>query len=97
MLWDTKSLRRISYLYPYTVVSDPITAISFYIDEGGKQRLMLAYQKGRILDWDVDVKSWIGRACRFAGKDMTAEDWDKYIQNEQKPTICTADDLKPLP
>ena len=31
------------------------------------------------LYWDLDPEHWVGAACRFAGRDLTQEEWESNI------------------
>ena len=33
--------------------------------------------------WNLDVKYWLARAERLAGRNMNAEEWSEYIGMEQ--------------
>jgi hypothetical protein len=41
-----------------------------------------------VLLWDVDADSWVKRACRIANRDLTQQEWAKYVgaRAEYEPT-----------
>lgn len=44
---------------------------------------------------DVSVAGMQGRACMLAGRDMRAEDWRRYLQDEPPPPPACAEILRP--
>jgi WD40 repeat protein len=38
--------------------------------------------------WDVDVKSWITRACDMANRNLTCAEWAHYVGNEKYQATC---------
>jgi hypothetical protein len=37
----------------------------------------------QITIWDTSVPSWLARACRVAGRNLTHEEWTQYVGPEQ--------------
>jgi WD40 repeat protein len=48
-----------------------------------------------IILWDVSVELWKSRACRAAGRNLTAEEWQRYLGD--RPYELTCPDLPPHP
>jgi WD40 repeat protein len=38
--------------------------------------------------WDVDLKSWITRACDIANRNLTCAEWAQYVGNEKHQATC---------
>ena len=38
--------------------------------------------KNRILLWDVDVSSWKRQACRIVNRNLTEEEWKRYVSEQ---------------
>jgi len=53
-----------------------ITAIAF---EPAGNLLATAGRDGNVLLWDVDMDSWVRRACETAGRNISAEEWARYL------------------
>jgi DNA-binding SARP family transcriptional activator/WD40 repeat protein len=54
------------------------------VDDGGwgwlqfsprGDRLVASYEDGAVLTWPTDPEEWVGHACRVAGRDLTASEW----------------------
>jgi WD40 repeat protein len=43
----------------------------------------------RIEFWDLDPQQWVDAACRFAGRDLTRDEWDRYGPKDTYRTTCT--------
>jgi WD40 repeat protein len=50
---------------------------------------------GTIILWDMSVESWKEHACRAAGRNLTLEEWQRYLGD--KPYELTCPDLPPHP
>jgi WD40 repeat protein len=38
--------------------------------------------------WDVDVSSWISRACDLADRKLTRAEWNQYVGNQEYEQTC---------
>lgn len=43
---------------------------------------------GVIILWDVDIESWQAGACRIANRNLTDEEWKKYIGGKRYRATC---------
>ena len=41
--------------------------------------------------WDVDSRSWVRRACSIAGRNLTSDEWQRYLPGRPHLTVCPAD------
>jgi WD40 repeat protein len=54
---------------------DLVYAMAFSPDN----RLLVSAAEGDIVLWDVDLESWRERACAIARRNLTAEEWERYL------------------
>lgn len=61
--------------------------------------LVLGYEDGMALAYDTDPKSWVAQACRVAGRDLTAEEWQDAFGNDEphRSTCGAAPSARPRP
>lgn len=81
ILWDVDSSHQL--LRPYFRHSAPVLALAFRRD--GK---MFASAGDFILLWDMDPTSWITKACEFAGRNFTQEEWKTYFPADEYAITC---------
>lgn len=43
---------------------------------------------GRVLLWDTDPASWAAQACRIANRNLTTEEWRKYLGERRYQKTC---------
>jgi hypothetical protein len=51
--------------------------------------------QGEIILWNVSITAWKARACRAAGRNLTWEEWQRYLPG--RPYEQTCPDLPPHP
>lgn len=42
--------------------------------------------EGAVVTWDLDPASWMERACRLAGRNLTSTEWAAYVGGEYRAT-----------
>ena len=62
-----------------------IAALRFSRD--GK-RLVSGGRDGHVVVWDVSVARWKARACRVAGRELSAEEWRRYLPGREPLARC---------
>ena len=67
-LWDLET--GVAIGAPFS--SDPSAVSSV---AAGPTPVLLTYQDGHALVWDLDVEHWFDRACAMAGRNMTRLEW----------------------
>jgi len=78
-LWDVATRRSIGpplagHEFSQTLALDP---------EGS---LITGGYEGAIIRWDLDPASWVAKACELAGRNLTREEWDRYVEGDYAPT-----------
>ncbi|MCP3961961.1 MAG: TIR domain-containing protein [bacterium] len=73
-LWDMA--RREVYAGPLSGHEDTITSL-FFARDGGT--LTSVGRDGVLWHWDVDLDSWRQRVCRLARRNLTVEEWQRYL------------------
>ena len=54
----------------------------------GGRFLAVAGERGTIVLWDLDLASWKTHACRLAGRNLDAEERQKYLGDERAGSAC---------
>ncbi len=54
---------------------------------GGTQLLTL-YDDGQGAVWPVSLSAWKAHACRVAGRNLTREEWSRFVAGRQYATVC---------
>ncbi len=76
--------------------SDAGSVDSLAFSPNGKILYMLTGQK-RVLAWDIDPASWIGRVCEQAGRNLTPEEWRQFLPADQTYRDTCTITTNPLP
>lgn len=79
-------------IWDITDVSNPSRRVSFYghsdfILHGGlfftgDGNTVISTSKMEVVFWDVDTDSWLYKACRIAGRNLTEPEWKQYIGSD---------------
>jgi hypothetical protein len=43
---------------------------------------------GATVLWDIDPASWSEAACAIAGRDLSDEEWDRYLPGRDHHEVC---------
>jgi WD40 repeat protein len=67
----------------------PVRTYDLMFDPAGVT--LLGWSDETVTTWDFDVTSWIRRACRSANRDLTRQEWVRYV-GAGKPQRCSRDE-----
>jgi WD40 repeat protein len=45
-------------------------------------------QWGNLISWEVSPDGWVERACAIAGRDLTQDEWQRYLPGEEYRRTC---------
>jgi WD40 repeat protein len=65
--------------------SGPVTALAFSPDT---KVLASGSETGDVIFWDLDVEHWVERACALAGRNLSQEEWEKYVKLDDYQATC---------
>ena len=49
----------------------------------------LALVDGSLVLWNIELKSWIARACRMANRNLSRDEWDRYLKDKPFRETCS--------
>ncbi|MDF3039163.1 MAG: repeat, subgroup [Thermomicrobiales bacterium] len=83
-LWDAGTWQPLGL--PLTGHSGFVLSLAF----GPHGRILMSGDlTGEIIVWDVDFASWRARACDLADRNLTAEEWARYLGEEPYRETCS--------
>jgi serine/threonine protein kinase/WD40 repeat protein/DNA-binding winged helix-turn-helix (wHTH) protein len=48
------------------------------------------FTSGRLLEVPLDPQRWVERACEIVGRDLTPEEWERYVPGDEAPqSVCS--------
>jgi WD40 repeat protein len=82
-LWDTKTLQQLGTAFPGE--AGKWTNAAFTPDGSS---LITLYENGRGSVWPADIRAWKAHACRVAGRNLTREEWSRFISGRAYTRVC---------
>jgi WD40 repeat protein len=70
---------------------DPLrtgAGVSVGVRDGGRT-VATVTSSTQVMLWDVDPEDLLAQACRVAGRDLTAEEWDRALPGRTVPRTCS--------
>ncbi len=89
VLWDVIHRRQIAVL-----TEAPGTILSMAFMPDGKH-IVTGQASGLVVVWDVNLDAWPARACEIAHRNLTREEWNRFV-GEELPYRSVCPDL-PMP
>jgi WD40 repeat protein len=80
-LWDLESRKRLGKSFPEVQGVVPVTQ---FAPDGD---LVIAYLADAV-KWPMDPRTWERFACRVAGRDLTAEEWNDVLPDRPYRQVC---------
>jgi hypothetical protein len=50
--------------------------------------LLTASSNGTVVAWDLSPQSWTRRACQLVGRDLTRDEWARYLPDQPYRRTC---------
>ena len=82
-LWATATLQQLGSAFQ----SDPSQWGTARFTPGGT-RLVVLYGDGTGYVWPTTVSAWIAHACTVAGRNLTREEWQRYVPHRRYAPVC---------
>lgn len=67
--------------------SIPITALAFNLSS---QTLLSADETGMLRAWEIDPEQWARHACAVAGRELSANEIERYSLSDRYRPVCTS-------
>ena len=83
-LWDTTERTEIGTL---PLSTKPFNANLLFTPDG--RHLAAVTNDGIVTIWDVDPRDWEAAACTIAGRNLTREEWSRYVPDRSYSTVCS--------
>ena len=87
LLWDVGSQQPIGSPIPLLAAGDSYVTTRFTPDG---DRLFAVSDEGSAIRFDVDLEAWVQHACAVAGGDLTPEQWDAVVPDQEYRPVCPA-------
>jgi WD40 repeat protein len=70
-------------------IGTPLTiaaAMSGFAPDGNS--VLIFDRGGGVHRWDIDPRSWVRGACSIAGRDLTSDEWQRYLPGRPHQPVC---------
>jgi WD40 repeat protein len=85
ILWDVRARKRLGS--PLSGPAGNGTMSVTFAPDG--RHLFAAYgDDGQVLRWDIDPASWRERACSIAGRNLTQDEWERFLPDRPYRRTC---------
>jgi hypothetical protein len=85
-LFDTE--RGLARAQPMRAATDPGIGSMFFVPDPVEKIVALSGDRpGRTYPLDPSV--WADEACAIVGRDLTVEEWDRYLPERDRTPTCT--------
>jgi WD40 repeat protein len=84
-LWTTRTRQQLGAAFP----GNPGQwGNARYTPDGSK--LIVVYQDGKGSVWPVSLRAWQDHACAVAGRNLTREEWSRFVGDRRYSNVCRA-------
>lgn len=82
-LWVTETRQQFGATFP----GDPGQwGAALHTPDGSK--LVVVYEDGTGFIWPVSLRAWQDHACAVAGRNLTREEWSRFVGDRDYSTVC---------
>jgi WD40 repeat protein/class 3 adenylate cyclase len=82
-LWDAHTLQQLGSAFPGET---GLWANAQFTPDGSQ--LVTLYTNGRGTVWPGTVRAWEDHACRVAGRNLTQEEWRRFVRGRSYSKVC---------
>ena len=82
-LWDDASLQQFGATFPGGTGT---WGNAIYTPDGSD--VVVAYSDGSAAVWPVTVRAWLDHACAVAGRNLTREEWARFVPHRDYERTC---------
>ncbi len=82
-LWDASTQHQIGSALPG---QDNVWVGVVWSGDG--DTLLAFYQNGHNVLWDADPADWSRRACQLAGRNLTRDEWARFVPEREPSAVC---------
>jgi hypothetical protein len=82
-LWTTSTLQQLGSDFP----GDPGAWLNQAYTPDGREIIVVS-QTGRGWVWPATLPAWEHRACQVAGRNLTHEEWSRFVAGKPYTTVC---------
>ena len=84
ILWDVRTRKQLGAPLPGPSQGTRMHVV--FRPDG--RHLIAQYFDGQTFEWDVNPASWRDRACAVAGRNLTKDEWDKFLPDRAYRRTC---------
>lgn len=77
ILWNISDPEHPTKIAELGLHTSPILNGGMFFLASGKT--LISASKNEIILWNIDPKSWIEKACNFAGRNLTQSEWQRFV------------------
>ncbi|MGZ6617649.1 MAG: WD40 repeat domain-containing protein, partial [Solirubrobacteraceae bacterium] len=82
-LWTAPTLQQ----QGTALTTEPGAATAAAFEPGG-EKLLVIDDRGNAFTWPTSLAAWQQRACTIAGRNLTREEWSRYVPGQPYTLIC---------
>ncbi|HEU0235242.1 MAG TPA: BTAD domain-containing putative transcriptional regulator [Candidatus Limnocylindrales bacterium] len=84
VLWDASSLRQVGRQIP-SPVGGPALA---WLSPDGSEIVSARLDQHEVWTWPAEADAWLRHACSVAGRDLTEDEWSRYLPARPYEPTC---------